>query len=180
MGIWAQRILKWWKELYEWWLKTRDSLDSSNTLIGSIQTNAKLLKASREALAITNNSLKLAQIFWDSIVWRTNEALTTKNAMNAYREMILKWNGFNTNDIDVLIEKTKWETRYNLVLVREKLQEVEKVMKSEVLPVWKYFKNENVSYFSKIEMIKNLSTNKEKYNELAKEIFKKYLPWFLR
>jgi hypothetical protein len=49
-------------------------------------------------------------------------------------------------------------------------------MKSEVLPVWKYFKNENVSYFSKIEMIKNLSTNKEKYNELAKEIFKKYLP----
>jgi hypothetical protein len=29
-------------------------------------------------------------------------------------------------------------------------------------------------------MIKNLSTNKEKYNELAKEIFKKYLPWFLR
>ncbi|MDD4151584.1 MAG: hypothetical protein PHR68_03140 [Candidatus Gracilibacteria bacterium] len=162
-------------------IKTRDSLDSSNTLITSIKTNAKLLKASREALAITNNSLKLAQIFGDSIVGKTNEALTTKNAMNAYKETILKGddNRFNTDDIDVLIEKTKGETRYNLVLVREKLQEVEKIMEKEILPVFNSINDLSMSQSEYLKMKENIKKNQEKYNKLAILIFNNYLPGFL-
>lgn len=171
-----------WKKAIEWWIKTRDTLDSSNTLISSIQVNARLLQASREALAITNNSLKLAQIFWDSILWRTNDALTTKNAMNVYREMILKWddNRFNTDDIDALIEKTKWETRYNLVLVRDKLLEVERVMESEVLPVFELIKNPDFDELDNKELTDRMKLNKDKYNNLAFLIFEKYLPGFLK
>lgn len=171
----AKWIIKWWEKAGEKLALSRDWVDSSNTLMNSIQTNAKMLKSSREALAITNNSLKLAQIFWESIVWRTNEALTTKNAMNAYKEMILKWNWFNTNDIDVLIEKTKWETRYNLVLVREKLQEVEKVMDWEVLPVWNKDKEYKNNKILKAKLAYEISKNLRKYNILSQEIFKKYI-----
>lgn len=176
IGSW--RLLKWWKEIYEWWLKTRDSLDSSNTLVSSIQVNAQLLRASREALAITNNSLKLAQIFWDSILWRTNEALTTKNAMNVYKETILKGddNRFNNDDIDALIEKTKWETRYNLVLVREKLQEVERTMESEVLPVWNEWSKLRKSNLPKYNnFIESLEINLNNYDKLSQIIFKNFI-----
>lgn len=179
VSITSRWIVKWWEKALEWGIKARDWIDSSNTLFSSIWTNAKQLKASREALAITNNSLKLAQIFGDSIVWRTNEALTTQNAMNAYKETILKgWNDkFDTDDIDSLIEKTKWETRYNLVLVREKLQEVEKVMDKEVLPNWNNYQNytENLDT-QNIQVLKNkLLKNEKEFNNLANIIFRKYI-----
>ncbi len=175
----SESVIKWGKKALEWWVKTRDWIDSSNTLFSSIWTNAKQLKASREALAITNNSLKLAQIFGDSIIGRTNEALTTKNAMNAYKETILKgWNDkFDTDDIDSLIEKTKWEARYNLVLVREKLMEVEKVMDKEVLPNWN-----NYQKFTKKLDMDNMQILKEKlfknekdFTNLANIIFRNYI-----
>mgnify|MGYP007125370899 FL=1 len=121
----------------------------------------------------------LPQIFGDSIVWRTSEALTTQNAMNAYKETILKgWNDkFQTDNIDSLIEKTKWETRYNLVLVREKLQEVEKVMDKEVLPNWNNYQNytENLDT-QNIQVLKNkLLKNENEFNNLANIIFRKYI-----
>lgn len=182
----SESIIKWGKKALEWWVKARDWIDSGNTLLSSIWTNAKQLKASREALAITNNSLKLAQIFWDSIVGRTSEALTTKNAMNAYKETILKWwkEKFDTDDIDVLIEKTKWEARYNLVLVREKLMEVEKVMKDEILPVWNESMEIRKSFNLKRKNIMldeiNNAINSNKYNEISKIIFKNYLLFLLK
>lgn len=176
VSITSRWIVKWWEKALEWGIKARDWIDSSNTLFSSIWTNTKQLKASREALAITNNSLKLAQIFGDSIIWRTNEALTTKNAMNAYKETILKGGNdkFDTDDIDSLIEKTKWEARYNLVLVREKLQEVEKVMDKEVLPIFNEFNERDWR-----KTINQIYKNQDKYNKLAILIFNKYLPWFI-
>ncbi len=180
VSITSRWIVKWWEKALEWGIKARDGIDSSNTLFSSIWTNAKQLKASREALAITNNSLKLAQIFGDSIIGRTSEALTTQNAIKAYKETILKgWNDkFNTNDIDALIEKTKWEARYNLVLVREKLQEVEKVMDKEVIPVFNKDFDNSISKIENIQMKENIVKNQEKYNKLAILIFNKFLPWF--
>ncbi len=178
VSITSRWIVKWWEKALEWGIKARDWIDSSNTLFSSIWTNAKQLKASREALAITNNSLKLAQIFGDSIVWRTNEALTTQNAMNVYKETILKgWNDkFDTNDIDALIEKTKWEARYNLVLVREKLQEVEKVMDKEVIPVWKEYENHSKNNdIRKLKELKEYTKKEELFNQLSNIIFKRYI-----
>lgn len=179
VSITSRWIVKWWEKVLEWGIKARDGIDSSNTLLSSIWTNAKQLKASREALAITNNSLKLAQIFGDSIVWRTSEALTTQNAMNAYKETILKGGNdkFDTDNIDSLIEKTKWEARYNLVLVREKLMEIEKVMDKEVLPNWNNYQNytENLDT-QNIQVLKNkLLKNEKEFNNLANIIFRKYI-----
>ncbi len=106
----------------------------------------------------------------------------TKNAMNVYREMILKWNGFNNDDIDALITETKWEVRYNLVLIRERLMEVEEVIESEVLPVW----NENEKILNewllegdsiiiynnfKENIIKDIT----KYDELSQIIFRQFI-----
>ena len=92
---------------------------------------------------------------------------------------ILKgWNDkFQTDNIDSLIEKTKWETRYNLVLVREKLQEVEKVMDKEVLPNWNNYQNytENLDT-QNIQVLKNkLLKNENEFNNLANIIFRKYI-----
>lgn len=176
-SISGEKIWTWINTALRWGQKVRDSLDGSNTLINSIWVNARQVRASREALSLTNNSLKLAQIFWESIVWRTNEALTTRNAMSAYREMILKWNWFDIDDIDALITQTKWEVRYNLVLIRERLMEVEEIIDSEVLPVW----NENQNLLNNYDplsydiFIENINTNINSYNQLSKVIFRQLI-----
>ncbi len=162
----SEKIWTWINTALRWSQKVRDSVDGSNTLINSIWVNARQVRASREALSITNNSLKLASIFWESVVWRTNETLTTKNAMSAYKEMILKLNGFNNDDIDALITETKWEVRYNLVLIRERLMEVEEVIESEVLPIWN--SRDKLTLNQKITILSQM----HKYSDLWKLIIK--------
>jgi hypothetical protein len=56
------------------------------------------------------------------------------------------------------------------------LQEVEKTMETEVLPVWNYMNNKKINNIEKQKAILNIKSSINKYNQLAKEIFGKYLP----
>lgn len=163
-------------KVVETWKQTRDLSDNSNTLRKAIQRQSEELAKSRQALQIVNNSLKLANIFWDNITWVMSQKLSTDIAMTAYKEAVLKWNWFKSSDIDVLIRDTEWEVKYNLIRVKERLLEVEKIMKDEVLPVWNKdieYKNSNNNLLRNA-LIHEIKNNNNKYNKLSQEIFKYY------
>lgn len=170
----AKNISEKWTKITE---KTRDWIDSANTLKKSLEKQAELIKKSKQALEITNNSVRLAEIFGNKMQESIWDKASTDIAMKAYREAILKWNWFSSDDIDVLIEKTSWEVKYNLIRVREKLTLIEKVIDKEVVPIWNNF---NINVINKNNLwIKNiqiqLKNNSWNYNELSREIFKKYI-----
>ncbi len=163
-------------KVVETWKQTRDLSDNSNTLRKAIQRQSEELAKSRQALQIVNNSLKLANIFWDNITWVMSQKLSTDIAMTAYKEAVLKWNWFKSTDIDVLIRDTEWEVKYNLIRVKERLLEVEKIMKDEVLPVWNEWRNLRLLNLVKYDnFTKSIENNLNKYDKLSQIIFKNFI-----
>lgn len=152
--------------------QARDLSDNSNTLRKAIQRQSEELAKSRQALQIVNNSLKLANVFWDNITWVMSQKLSTDIAMTAYKEAVLKWNWFKSTDIDVLVRDTEWEVKYNLIRVKERLLEVEKIMKDEVLPIIKFYYSD-ISSFEKNKLLIDIKQNSKKYNDLSLKIFEK-------
>jgi hypothetical protein len=62
-------------------------------------------------------------------------------------------------------------------LVREKLQEVENVMESEVVPNWNKYQNYSESLdLRNLQILKDkLFKNEKEFNELANIIFRNYI-----
>ncbi len=152
--------------------QARDLSDNTNTLRKWIQRQAEELAKSRQALQIVNNSVKLANIFWDKVTGVMSQKLSTDIAMTAYKETVLKWNWFKSSEIDVLIRDTEWEVKYNLIRVKERLLEVERIMKDEVLPVINFY-NSDKNSFEKNKLLFEIKANSNKYNDLSLKIFEK-------
>lgn len=96
--------------------------------------------------------------------------------MKVYEEIILREEvDFKRTNLDEMIWTSKADLRYNLVRIKERFAEVERIFDEEIMPTIQFLNDDKLNTAKYINFKKNFIKNSSQYNELTRLIITDYI-----
>ena len=138
-----------------------------------LRNQAQKIQSTWNMLNSINRNVLLADIFTDKIMWTVDNELTTDFAMDIYYQEFLKDEKWIWMSLADEIERSRWEVKYNLIRVKERLIEVEMIFEKEIVPIVNDYINRIEQWIVGIAYKNNILRNLINKSELTKAIFTK-------